>query len=56
MGSVSSRSHRAEAQVVMMGLDSAGKTTLLYKLKGHQLVELGAKVNRTIILLLKIYK
>lgn len=39
MGSVSSRSHKAEAQVVMMGLDSAGKTTLLYKLKGHQLVE-----------------
>ncbi|ELW72313.1 ADP-ribosylation factor-like protein 11 [Tupaia chinensis] len=39
MGSVNSRGHKAEAQVVMMGLDSAGKTTLLYKLKGHQLVE-----------------
>lgn len=39
MGSVSSRGHRAEAQVVMMGLDSAGKTTLLYRLKGYQLVE-----------------
>ncbi|XP_008823196.1 ADP-ribosylation factor-like protein 11 [Nannospalax galili] len=39
MGSVNSRGHRAEAQVIMMGLDSAGKTTLLYKLKGHQVVE-----------------
>ncbi|KAM4860269.1 ADP-ribosylation factor-like protein 11 [Thomomys bottae] len=39
MGSVNSRSHKAEAQVVMMGLDSAGKTTILYKLKGHQQVE-----------------
>ncbi|XP_074243800.1 ADP-ribosylation factor-like protein 11 [Saimiri boliviensis] len=39
MGSVNSRGHKAEAQVVMMGLDLAGKTTLLYKLKGHQLVE-----------------
>ncbi|XP_070263572.1 ADP-ribosylation factor-like protein 11 isoform X1 [Myotis yumanensis] len=39
MGSVNSRGHKAEAQVVMMGLDSAGKTTLLYKLKGYQLVE-----------------
>ncbi|XP_062958549.1 ADP-ribosylation factor-like protein 11 [Cynocephalus volans] len=39
MGSVNSRGHKAEAQVAMMGLDSAGKTTLLYKLKGHQLVE-----------------
>ncbi|XP_042541585.1 ADP-ribosylation factor-like protein 11 [Dipodomys spectabilis] len=39
MGSVNSRGHKAEAQVVMMGLDSAGKTTILYKLKGHQLVE-----------------
>ncbi|XP_049709150.1 ADP-ribosylation factor-like protein 11 [Elephas maximus indicus] len=39
MGSVNSRGHKAEAQVVMMGLDSAGKTTLLYKLKGHELVE-----------------
>ncbi|KAM9192664.1 ADP-ribosylation factor-like protein 11 [Dugong dugon] len=39
MGSVNSRGHKTEAQVVMMGLDSAGKTTLLYKLKGHELVE-----------------
>uniref|UniRef100_A0ABI7YZH5 ADP ribosylation factor like GTPase 11 n=5 Tax=Felidae TaxID=9681 RepID=A0ABI7YZH5_FELCA len=39
MGSVNSRDHKAEAQVVMIGLDSAGKTTLLYKLKGHQMVE-----------------
>ncbi|XP_037655973.1 ADP-ribosylation factor-like protein 11 isoform X2 [Choloepus didactylus] len=39
MGSVNSRGHRAEAQVVIMGLDSAGKTTLLYRLKGHELVE-----------------
>ncbi|XP_004696000.2 PREDICTED: ADP-ribosylation factor-like protein 11 [Condylura cristata] len=39
MGSVNSRGAKAEAQVVMMGLDSAGKTTLLYKLKGHHLVE-----------------
>ncbi|XP_036105993.1 ADP-ribosylation factor-like protein 11 isoform X2 [Molossus molossus] len=39
MGSGNSRGHKAEAQVVMMGLDSAGKTTLLYKLKGYQLVE-----------------
>ncbi|XP_037384651.1 ADP-ribosylation factor-like protein 11 [Talpa occidentalis] len=39
MGSLNSRGPKAEAQVVMMGLDSAGKTTLLYKLKGHQLVE-----------------
>ncbi|XP_006876988.1 PREDICTED: ADP-ribosylation factor-like protein 11-like [Chrysochloris asiatica] len=39
MGSVNSRGHKAAAQVVMMGLDSAGKTTLLYKLKGHALVE-----------------
>ncbi|XP_007944538.1 ADP-ribosylation factor-like protein 11 [Orycteropus afer afer] len=39
MGSVNSRGHKAEVQVVMMGLDSAGKTTLLYKLKGHELVE-----------------
>ncbi|XP_021545127.1 ADP-ribosylation factor-like protein 11 [Neomonachus schauinslandi] len=39
MGSVNSRGHKAEAQVVMIGLDSAGKTTLLYKLKGYQLVE-----------------
>ncbi|XP_058897692.1 ADP-ribosylation factor-like protein 11 isoform X2 [Kogia breviceps] len=39
MGSVNSRGHKAEAQVVMIGLDLAGKTTLLYKLKGHQLVE-----------------
>uniref|UniRef100_A0A8C3VSB7 ADP-ribosylation factor-like protein 11 n=1 Tax=Catagonus wagneri TaxID=51154 RepID=A0A8C3VSB7_9CETA len=39
MGSVNSRGHRAEAQVVMMGLDSAGKTTLLYRLKGYELVE-----------------
>nr|XP_015099797.1 ADP-ribosylation factor-like protein 11 [Vicugna pacos] len=39
MGPVNSRGHKAEAQVVMMGLDSAGKTTLLYKLKGYQLVE-----------------
>lgn len=39
MGSVNSRGHKAEAQVVMMGLDSAGKTTLLYKLKGYELVE-----------------
>ncbi|KAG8524751.1 ADP-ribosylation factor-like protein 11 [Galemys pyrenaicus] len=39
MGSVNSQGPKAEAQVVIMGLDSAGKTTLLYKLKGHQLVE-----------------
>ncbi|XP_045423118.1 ADP-ribosylation factor-like protein 11 [Lemur catta] len=39
MGSVSSRGPRAEAQVVMLGLDAAGKTMLLYKLKGHPLVE-----------------
>ncbi|XP_008056516.1 ADP-ribosylation factor-like protein 11 [Carlito syrichta] len=39
MGSVNSRGHKADAQVVMMGLDSAGKTTLLYRLKGHPLVE-----------------
>uniref|UniRef100_A0A667FM50 ADP-ribosylation factor-like protein 11 n=1 Tax=Lynx canadensis TaxID=61383 RepID=A0A667FM50_LYNCA len=39
MGSVNSRDDKAEAQVVMIGLDSAGKTTLLYKLKGHQMVE-----------------
>ncbi|KFO27837.1 ADP-ribosylation factor-like protein 11 [Fukomys damarensis] len=39
MGSVNSRGHKTEAQVVMMGLDSAGKTTLLYRLKGYQLVE-----------------
>ncbi|XP_004472255.2 ADP-ribosylation factor-like protein 11 [Dasypus novemcinctus] len=39
MGSVNSRGPKAEARVVMMGLDSAGKTTLLYKLKGHELVE-----------------
>lgn len=39
MGSVSSRGHKAEAQVVMMGLDFAGKTTILYKLKGNPLVE-----------------
>lgn len=39
MGSVNSRGHKAEAQVVMMGLDSAGKTTILYKLKGNQLVD-----------------
>ncbi|KAM5288042.1 ADP-ribosylation factor-like protein 11 [Ctenodactylus gundi] len=39
MGAVNFRAHKAEAQVVMMGLDSAGKTTLLYKLKGYQLVE-----------------
>nr|XP_004659936.1 ADP-ribosylation factor-like protein 11 [Jaculus jaculus] len=39
MGSVNSRGHRAEAQVVMMGLDSVGKTTILYKLKGYQEVE-----------------
>lgn len=39
MGSVHFRSHKAEAQVMMMGLNSAGKTTLLYKLKGHQEVE-----------------
>ncbi|XP_066237014.1 ADP-ribosylation factor-like protein 11 isoform X2 [Saccopteryx leptura] len=39
MGSVNSRGQKAKAQVVMMGLDSAGKTTLLYKLKGYQLVE-----------------
>uniref|UniRef100_A0A8C9A277 ADP-ribosylation factor-like protein 11 n=1 Tax=Prolemur simus TaxID=1328070 RepID=A0A8C9A277_PROSS len=39
MGSVNSRGPRAEAQVVMLGLDAAGKTMLLYKLKGHPLVE-----------------
>lgn len=39
MGSVNSRGHKAEAQVVMMGLDSAGKTMILYKLKGNPLVE-----------------
>ncbi|KAM6178190.1 ADP-ribosylation factor-like protein 11 [Rhynchocyon petersi] len=39
MGSTNSRGEKANAQVVMMGLDSAGKTTILYKLKGYQLVE-----------------
>ncbi|KAK7795678.1 hypothetical protein U0070_002673, partial [Myodes glareolus] len=39
MGSVNSRGHKAEARVVMMGLDSAGKTMILYKLKGNPLVE-----------------
>ncbi|XP_005387655.1 PREDICTED: ADP-ribosylation factor-like protein 11 [Chinchilla lanigera] len=39
MGSVNSRGHRTKIQVAMMGLDSAGKTTLLYKLKGYQLVK-----------------
>ncbi|XP_004633188.1 ADP-ribosylation factor-like protein 11 [Octodon degus] len=39
MGSVNSRGHRTKIQVVMMGLDSAGKTTLLYRLKGYQLVK-----------------
>ncbi|XP_004577727.1 ADP-ribosylation factor-like protein 11 [Ochotona princeps] len=39
MGTANSRSPKAEPQVVMMGLDSAGKTTLLYKLKGHQQVQ-----------------
>lgn len=39
MGSVNSQGHQAEAQVVTIGLDSAGKTMVLYKLKGHQLVE-----------------
>ncbi|KAM8784738.1 ADP-ribosylation factor-like protein 11 [Rhynchonycteris naso] len=39
MGSVNSRGQKAKAEVVMMGLDSAGKTTLLYKLKGYQLME-----------------
>ncbi|KAM6180399.1 ADP-ribosylation factor-like protein 11 [Erethizon dorsatum] len=39
MGSVSSRGHRTKVQVVMMGLDSAGKTMLLYRLKGYQLVK-----------------
>lgn len=39
MDSVNSRVHKAEAQVVMMGLNSAGKTTLLYRWKGYQLVK-----------------
>ncbi|XP_036788451.2 ADP-ribosylation factor-like protein 11 [Manis pentadactyla] len=39
MDSVNSRVHKAEAQVVVMGLNSAGKTMLLYRWKGHQLVK-----------------
>ncbi|XP_029458695.1 ADP-ribosylation factor-like protein 11 [Rhinatrema bivittatum] len=31
--------HKKQARVVMMGLDFAGKSTLLYKLKGNQTVQ-----------------
>ncbi|NXI47650.1 ARL11 protein, partial [Galbula dea] len=40
MGNLISRGHhRRDARVVMLGLDLAGKSTLLYKLKGSQVVE-----------------
>ncbi|XP_038617967.1 ADP-ribosylation factor-like protein 11 [Tachyglossus aculeatus] len=40
MGTAHSKARwKAGARVVMMGLDSAGKSTLLYKLKSNQLVK-----------------
>ncbi|KFQ24054.1 ADP-ribosylation factor-like 11, partial [Merops nubicus] len=36
---ISKGRHKRDAQVVMLGLDLAGKSTLLYKLKGSQAVE-----------------
>ncbi|NXH12531.1 ARL11 protein, partial [Bucco capensis] len=40
MGKLISKGHpQREARVVMLGLDSAGKSTLLYRLKGSQALE-----------------